>query len=317
MYSHPSSSSRRGKLRKLLSVSLTLALLALTIPPAGARAVAQEAIAQTTVMANGVQLALLRFGGWFSAPQGTGSGNGMPPSPPLPPRIKPHGTPRKEEREARVDHIEINPDGDVTLSNGQSMHFVGIPLDIDGNAVHGLAVEWESSAANIVSISALGKASAIQPGIARLTASAGQKHASVNVAVTAVGAMTGASGSEKQAREGGSNAKGTVDRKIARSQGLNLEANSRRAPAGKALRPEPSEQELHAHAALPASLLLPNQLPANEVGSLYSPANSVGSPPGKTTPGASTKAAATSGTETPGAANFSFSLRLRICRAVA
>lgn len=51
-------------------------------------------------------------------------------------------------------------------------------------------------------------------------------------------------------------------------------------------------------------------LPEDETGSLYEPANDVGTPPGRSEPGASVASAATSGTETPGSSNFTFGVPL-------
>jgi RHS repeat-associated protein len=51
-------------------------------------------------------------------------------------------------------------------------------------------------------------------------------------------------------------------------------------------------------------------LPDDETNSMYTPANSVGTPPGRATPGAATPAVAANATERPGSANFTFGVPL-------
>jgi hypothetical protein len=111
-------------------------------------------------------------------------GRGMPPRErPLPPWIDPQRPPTREEREARVASLEVNVPKVVELRSGQVIIFSAVPVDFEGNAVHGLVAEWESSDSRVIFIGSDGRAVAGEPGTAFVTASAGHKKEKVQVIV--------------------------------------------------------------------------------------------------------------------------------------
>jgi hypothetical protein len=113
-----------------------------------------------------------------------GQNQGMPSRErPLPERKAPKLPPTKAEREAKVAGIRVDLPDELTIESGQRRILMAIPLDKDGNAIHGLLAEWESSDKNIIAITKEGRAVAGNPGKARLTVGAGQKKVSVKVSV--------------------------------------------------------------------------------------------------------------------------------------
>lgn len=94
----------------------------------------------------------------------------LAPERPLPERIAPEQPPTKAERATRVARLETNARGRLELEVGQLTMLVATPLDAEGNAVHGLVAEWQSSDPQVVWVTPDGEAEARQPGVARLTA---------------------------------------------------------------------------------------------------------------------------------------------------
>jgi hypothetical protein len=108
-------------------------------------------------------------------------------------REVPEAPPSNEERKAEVASLKINPENEVTLEAGQQLVVAATPLDSEGNPVHGLGAEWESDQPEVVSITADGLATAKETGQAQLTASAGNKHATLTVTVIAAQPRQGSS----------------------------------------------------------------------------------------------------------------------------
>jgi hypothetical protein len=204
----------------------------------------------------------------------------MPTRPPLPAREEPKPPPTKSDREARVSSIQISLDAESWIPSKQRFIAGAVPLDKDGNPIHGLAVEWTTSDKQIIFITADGKAVAGHPGAARLTARAGNKHESVRINVYDAGRNNSAATAGEA------------------TQSLNQKAVAR------SLR----KKAVFAHVPLPIGPDDP--LPDGETDSLYQGRNNVGKPEGKTEAGAQTLASATSGTETPSSANYTFGVPL-------
>jgi len=236
----------------------------------------------------------------FGLVQSGQPGRGKRPTPerPLPPRVAPGPPPTKAEREARVARLEVGTQGPVRLEPGQRMHLGAVPLDAHGDAVHGLVAEWESSRPAAASVTALGWVTALQPGTAQLTATAGDKRATVPVIVEEPEAMAEDAADGVAARE--------------RAGGVQFV----KASLARRARPRSSDAARHARgaASLRAALVQgpsgEGPLPDAEAESLYSPENDVGAPRGRTEPGATVAPAAVAGTETPLSANFMFGIPL-------
>jgi RHS repeat-associated protein len=171
-------------------------------------------------------------------------------------------------------------DNDTWLPSRQKFFAGAIPLDRDGNPVHGQTVEWSTSDNQIVFISKGGRGIAAHPGAATLTARAGNKQESVRVNVYETG------------RES--------------STGISL--SDKRAVSRRSLARLGKEKQAFAHAPMPVG---PNDpLPDGETNSLYEPRNDVGNPEGRTEAGAMSPSPATDGTETPSSANYTFNVGL-------
>jgi len=235
-------------------------------------------------------------------------------------RNVPRKPPTKAERASRVARVEISPQGnEIKLQVAQPLVLIAVPRDAQGNVVQGLVAAWSSSDNHIVFIKQDGQAIGRKPGTAELTAMIGAKQAKVRVII-----------------EGGSS-KFYGGRKRTSKRADKVKAQSRNTTAGEAqlvnavwspdedtasqklsTSQKPSATSVSSRTHHPnflnAALLLrapddqEDRLPDDETGSLYSPRNAVGAPPGKTEPGARTRAAATGGTELPGSSNFSFNV---------
>jgi RHS repeat-associated protein len=198
----------------------------------------------------------------------------------------------KEEREARVARLEVNPSGEIITEPERPIVLMAIPLDARGEAVQGLSAEWESSDPRVVRVTPGGEAVAVNPGAALITAQAGGKKTSVRIIV-------------------GERAEGKFGGRKQTSIRAAVVAGAHRSTQYDALLVKASYEPVRP--APPAPVLFrfsEERLPDDETDSLYDPANDVGKPPGRTEPGAMTEPAAFSGTETPASENFSLSLPL-------
>ena len=205
---------------------------------------------------------------------------------PFPERKAPQLPPTKAEREAKVASIKLDVSGDLTIASGRREILVAIPLDKDGNPIHGLLVEWESSDNDIMSVTKDGRAVTRNPGSAKLTASAGQKRVSLKITVVDVASARQSSGLRET--------------EVATS--LRTAKESRRNKHHPRLVSPPPQD--------PQSQGFGFRLPESEAGSLYWAQNDVGAPPGRTEPGAANLPAAMGGTETPFSSNFAFNVPL-------
>jgi RHS repeat-associated protein len=266
--------------RRLISLTLICALASPTLTLAGPLSSrATSSIEEDGFIASAV--AAVAAGLHMLFAQERSADQGMPPKQPLPQKEAPPRPLSKDEKEARVSKLETNIKDDLTLEVAQEAQLTAIPYDADGNAIHGLSAGWESENPDVAFITKDGEVSALIPGKALLSASAGQKKTRVKLTVIARAAKP----------SGGDGAVSSI-----------AHTPSHRSPAS-----HPAGTLMYAHAGRwPPSSAVYNQLPPGEVGSIYSGSNAVGAPPGKTTPGASVPAAATNGTEMPGSANFNF-----------
>src|SRR5712692_3368018 len=160
--------------KQATSLLLLVALITVSVPPVIARSSAQEAITRSTEIAGNAKS---KFISWLKSAgfrreregaQGNGQNPGMPAEPPRSASDTGHPPHTKAERESKVSKLEINTRGDVPLQVGQRMLLSAIPLDANGNAIHGLAAEWESSNPQVVSVTNRGEAVAGIPGIAQI-----------------------------------------------------------------------------------------------------------------------------------------------------
>jgi hypothetical protein len=163
----------------------------------------------------------------------------------------------------------------VQLEQQRHLLFAAIPVDVDGSAIHGLISEWESSDAEVVSITSDGQATAGKLGTAQLTAKAGNKQATVKVTVIERTVMPG----ELQDNSTRSTAKASQNTKHARF------INALWTPD------EESQTTTFARRTyntkfIKAAMLA--DLPSAQNPSLSDPGNAVGSPSGSTEPGAAT-----------------------------
>jgi len=69
----------------------------------------------------------------------------MPSFPPSPAHQPPQAPPTKDQREARVFRIQLNVDKQQSIASGQRFAIGAVPLDQEGNPIHGLRVEWSTS----------------------------------------------------------------------------------------------------------------------------------------------------------------------------
>jgi RHS repeat-associated protein len=86
------------------------------------------------------------------------------------------------EREASVAHINLCPRR-LTLYVGEAFTLVPMAVDHKKEAVHGVAMTWESNEATLAPVSSYGRVSALAAGRATITVRAGQKQANVHVEV--------------------------------------------------------------------------------------------------------------------------------------
>ncbi|HEX8649217.1 MAG TPA: RHS repeat-associated core domain-containing protein, partial [Pyrinomonadaceae bacterium] len=266
----------------------------MTVSPAPAQTLASTISAPSSELLQFINPAMAGFWNLLkSAREGTGPQEGPPPQEGEQPPTDP---PTEQELEALVARLELNPQGEVTLKSGQALVMEALPLDADGSVVQGLIAKWESDNARVVSVTRDGEAHAWQEGTAYLTASAGQKQASVRVNVVAANGVetlgTNALRTKRAAARLSSHAGGGV-------------TSSRR-------RPRLLKHGASVIGAAPAPLQPTDvdPLPDSETSSLYSPTNAVGSPPGRTELSAAASPAAVRGREKAGSANFSFDVPL-------
>jgi RHS repeat-associated protein len=281
--------------RALVSIALMILLFAGSIPPAIASSLAREAVTRSS---NALESAGMSLSGWLRSFKGNKSGAQGPPNSR---GVKPGAAESKTDREARAASLQMNPSDNVVLQSRQPMLFTAIPLDRDGNAIHGLHAEWESSDKQVIFIKKTGQAIAGKPGRATLTAKAGQKKETVRVVVVD-GTKENFGGKKKQdstraGRKGASNVS-------VPNSGSSVSQNG---DDGRRHHARKTDAAMMATAPpLPMRDPSDDPLPDNETNSLYQAANAVGTPPGRKRAGAVTPSVIAS-TEN-GNKNFSFAL---------
>ena len=287
--------------RRTIGIALTISLLTVSTPaPVTATALRDTLKLSSTIALRG-QSVLAAWIAFLSARR-QGQDRGMPQSPATEPGVRPSAPRPKEDQESGVAALQINPAGDVVLQSQQPMVFAAIPVDDQGMTVQGLGAEWSSNNRQVVFIKENGEAIAGRPGTAILTATAGRVRESVRVTVVeGTGEEFGGKKKENSRR---------APQKSARNIPLTGGPKSTRKSDAKQKRAHSSSRSETLASGAPAPMFLrdplDDPLPDDETGSLFSPSNAVGAPPGRTTPGATTPATATDGTETPGSANFTF-----------
>lgn len=290
---------------RLTALTLSCALLA--PPPAALAKDIGEWGAARQGGANGASLvsSLASTLATFFGAAGYGRGSGMA-APGRPRRtVSPQQPATDEERKTKVRSLVVNPQGEVVMEPEERQLFSAIPVDAGGQAIQGLTAEWESGDGRIVSVTRDGEATAIRPGRAQLSAKAGTKRVVVNVHVVP-------GGGEKFGRKKQASTKGTQTREsgtLVSQVSFTTASDARPRLSVVPARFEPIAKTPAAAPVFNSRAPEDDPLPDDQTGSLYLPANDVGTPPGKTEPGASTApAAVASGTETPGSANFSLSV---------
>jgi RHS repeat-associated protein len=291
-------------IRRSTALLLLASLVVCSLPTAVAATAVRSGIVLSTNLASRTEEGLKTWIGSLK-PFRRSQRRGMPEAPVNSPGVKPAPPLSKEDKEARVASIQMNTAEDVVLESRQPMLFSAIPIDGQGVTIHGLQAEWESSDRQIVFVKKNGEAVAGKPGSAILSASAGRAKDTVRVTVIAgTNEKFGGKKKENSRRHGNRAGENTSNTAVAQVV---------RRPEQKRQHAQPvhSAYQTRFNSLLGATLPMSRDpmddpLPDDETGSLYTPANSVGSPPGKKTPGALAAATATDGTETPTSQNFMF-----------
>jgi hypothetical protein len=86
------------------------------------------------------------------------------------------------DRLAHVSRLRVSPRKFVGYQ-GQSLNFSALPTNFDGQTIQGVRFDWESSNPDKVQIDDAGRASLLQPGLARITCRAGSASVTVPVLV--------------------------------------------------------------------------------------------------------------------------------------
>jgi hypothetical protein len=188
--------------------------------------------------------------------------------------VRPSLAPTKAEREAKVSELELNVAAELELKSRQRLQLSAIPVDVEGNAIQGLAATWESSAKDVVFVRKNGEALAGKPGEATLFARAGTKQATIHIRV--VEGTKEPFGGKKR-----------IDSKRS-AQPLVL-ASKTNGFAQNRMRRQKRSHSVIKLASIPGVMPFmrdPNDdpLPDNETSSLYQPNNLIGTPPGKKRP---------------------------------
>lgn len=189
--------------------------------------------------------------------------------------VRPAPPQSKAEREAKVASIQLNVGSEIQLSSRQPMLLMAIPVNQEGQAIHGLKVKWESGNKRVIFVRKNGAVMAGLPGETTITARIGSAQKTVKVKVVE---------GTKEPFGGKKRVDSTRD-----SKPQAILANS--ANSGMIARKlEPGRKRAHAIGKLVGpSGVMPfirdandDPLPDNETSSLYEPNNLTGTPPGKT-----------------------------------
>lgn len=334
--------------RRVTALALACCLLLLNTPPALAADGAEDFFNRLSGMVRSVTERVTSN----NQPQQGRGPHYDPPDPAKFPRLaKPKDPPKKAERVARVARLKLhtprvdagqatldpetieglaalgaaateNPERlpVVLLRSQEPTSFAVAPLDGEGNAIHGLAPDYESSDQRVVFVRKDGSGVAGNAGVATVTVRLGGFEQRIKVVVVRVRARFGGKKPDSSRRNFGR----LVGKPTAKSQRERQNAVAR----DSALRFTPAvwtrervglvkataKISSKSGAALPAkaattALRAPiddELLPDDETPSYYEPSNATGAPLHGTLPGASVAPASVAGTENPGSSNFSF-----------
>ncbi|MGB7922713.1 MAG: hypothetical protein WCF57_05655, partial [Pyrinomonadaceae bacterium] len=161
--------------KKPAAVSLIVVMLLMCVPPALARP-GIDGLMSASVFGELTLTGIL----WNL---GLGQGPGTPPVERFRPSTHAPRRGSAAERKARVAQLVLNTPKEMTLQARQRINFAALPLDQNGETVHGVASQWESSDSQVLRVAPDGQAVALSPGKARLTVKAGYKQAQVDVIV--------------------------------------------------------------------------------------------------------------------------------------
>jgi RHS repeat-associated protein len=227
----------------------------------------------------------------------------MPSKPNAGTGVKSRAVASVTERESEVATLRIQPAGEVVMQSDQQILLVALPENSEGNVVHGVKAEWQSSDKTVVRVKRNGEATAGRAGSATLTARLGQISETVTVTVVSSERKFGQKkmDSTRADRELGLSTssppyRNTPDRDSLSSR---VFAKSHHAARSKSMTGGMSPMPLRPPGDDP--------LPDTETASLYQSDNATGAPLGMKKLGSTTPAAATEGTEN-GNKNFTFSL---------
>jgi hypothetical protein len=209
---------------------------------------------------------------------------GMPPNPPSSAGVRPDWPQHKSDREARVNHLELNIKDKITLTPGESVQLVAVPEDENGNPIHGVIAEWQSRNSQTVVVTSEGEVTALAAGVAPVTATVGQESTTLVINVVPSASASAKRIQNRSEREMAERSR-TASQRITRDRAVSF-----------------------AHGPFSPMTAPPLPLGIGDSQQLYEPGNAVGAPPGRTTPGAPVPGTAIGTTEMPGSANFSFDL---------
>jgi RHS repeat-associated protein len=182
-------------------------------------------------------------------------------------------------RRAKVKRIHTGLSREKEIMVGKSLLLNGLPVDENGDAVHGIVAEWHSSDKSVLEIDEHGNAVALKPGVVELTAKAGTAKEVVKISVV---------------EENSEISKSTAEEARAAENKDSLK-NKSKAPA---------------HNSAISAPAFVNSLPDTERNSVYSAQNNLGSPMGQVEMDSPNVAAALPIKHRVGIANYSFDVSL-------
>jgi len=291
-----SNNQRRRLIRRYATLLLIASLLAVSVPPAVAQSTLKELGAHSGNVGSEIEGAVkswLNELKWRKKSSPQRENQGMPPLPVNPPSVRPVAPPTRDELESRVASIRMNVTDDASFQIGEPLALSGVLVDVEGNPVHGLGVQWTSSNREVLAVDSTGSVVAGMPGTATLTARVGSISQSVQLRVIG-GDPFGTKKTVDSIRENNLQSSNHPDSGPRPKQGVSTHHSNRTSSIVSA-------------PVLPIRPPNEDPLPDGETSSLYDPVNNVGSPRGTTKPGATKRAAATEGTES-GNKNFTFGL---------
>src|SRR5882724_10100125 len=142
-----SNNQRRRLIRRYATLLLIASLLAVSVPPAVAQSTLKELGAHSGNVGSEIEGAVkswLNELKWRKKSSPQRENQGMPPLPVNPPSVRPVAPPTRDELESRVASIRMNVTDDASFQIGEPLALSGVLVDVEGNPVHGLGVQWTS-----------------------------------------------------------------------------------------------------------------------------------------------------------------------------